>query len=570
MQLVELDAQGGARTITALAEPVRAARYVTGQRRAVIEVDTGGNELGQLYVVGLDGPPGSAPLGAHELDALTDDPRHAHHLAGVSPDGSTVAFLSTRRNGVDFDLWTIDLASRSLRCHYDGGGYCMPASGFSPDGRWISFLRPGNRPLDMNLLLVDTHTGEPRVIFEHADESAEVGSPVWDTPTSFYVASNVGRDFQAVVHHDLESGASRTVEGTGETCDAAPVFATPQMLSMVENVNGASRWTLRATGSAPVEISLPEPGVVHWDEMFTPKFTSSGSRAYFTFLSPRHPGDVWALDAARACRRLTDSALGMPADSFVAAESSVATSFDGEELALYCYRPAGVERPAVVVVIHGGPESQSRLVFNPVIQGLLAAGLAVVVPNVRGSTGYGKRFAALDDTVRRLDSVRDLESVHEWIAANGLDEDRVALYGGSYGGYMVLAGLAFQPSRWAAGVDIVGISNLVTFLENTSAYRRTLREHEYGSLEHDRDFLAAASPMTRVDDIVAPLFVVHGRNDPRVPVSEAEQLASRLVERGVRCELVIYEDEGHGLARLENRLDATPRIVDFLLEVLAE
>lgn len=223
-----------------------------------------------------------------------------------------------------------------------------------------------------------------------------------------------------------------------------------------------------------------------------------------------------------------------------------------------------------MVLIHGGPESQSVLSFNPVVQGLAAAGFAVVVPNVRGSTGYGKRYAALDDTTRRLDSVRDLAAVHDWLPTGGLDSRRATLWGGSYGGYMVLAGLAFQPELWAAGVDIVGISDLVTFLENTSDYRRRHREREYGSLEHDREFLAAASPLRSAEAITAPLFVIHGRNDPRVPVSEAEQLSASLRRRGVRCEMVIYEDEGHGLARLENRLDAYPRALEFLIEVMSK
>ena len=210
---------------------------------------------------------------------------------------------------------------------------------------------------------------------------------------------------------------------------------------------------------------------------------------------------------------------------------------------------------------------QAVLLFDPVLQGLVAEGYAVVVPNVRGSTGYGKRYASLDDTTRRLDSVRDLASVHAWIARSGLAADRATLWGGSYGGYMVLAGLAFQPELWAAAVDIVGISDLVTFLENTSDYRRAYHEHEYGSLEHDREFLAAASPLRHADAMRAPLFVIHGRNDPRVPVSEAEQLVAKLRERGTRCELLIYEDEGHGLVRLENMLDAYPHAVAFLDDV---
>jgi dipeptidyl aminopeptidase/acylaminoacyl peptidase len=190
------------------------------------------------------------------------------------------------------------------------------------------------------------------------------------------------------------------------------------------------------------------------------------------------------------------------------------------------------------------------------------------VPNVRGSTGYGKRYAALDDTTNRLDSVQDLRSIHGALRSLGFDPERAVLWGGSYGGYMVLAGLAFQPELWAAGVDIVGISNLVTFLENTSEYRRAHREREYGSLANDRQFLTEASPLTHVEDIRAPLFVIHGRNDPRVPLGETQQLAASLEERGVRCELRIYDDEGHGLARLANQLDAYPAAIEFLDEVL--
>jgi dipeptidyl aminopeptidase/acylaminoacyl peptidase len=208
------------------------------------------------------------------------------------------------------------------------------------------------------------------------------------------------------------------------------------------------------------------------------------------------------------------------------------------------------------------------LTFNPVIQGLVRAGYGVIVPNVRGSTGYGKRYASLDDTTRRLDAVRDLEAIHGSLDRLGFDARRAVLWGGSYGGYMVLAGLAFQPDLWAAGVDIVGISDLVTFLENTSDYRRAHREREYGSLAADREFLASASPLRRADAIRTPLFVIHGRNDPRVPVSEAEQLVANLKGRGVRCELSIYEDEGHGLARLANRVDAYPRALAFLDDVL--
>ena len=207
--------------------------------------------------------------------------------------------------------------------------------------------------------------------------------------------------------------------------------------------------------------------------------------------------------------------------------------------------------------------------FDVVVQALAAAGHAVLVPNVRGSTGYGKRWYSADDGHLRLDSVADLAALHGYLAKLGLDQGRAALWGGSYGGYMVLAGLAFQPELWAAGVDIVGIASFETFLENTSAYRRAYREREYGTLARDREFLRSVSPLTRINDIRAPLFIIHGANDPRVPLSEAEQIHAAMTGRGRECELLVYGDEGHGLAKRTNLVDALPQAMAFLARHLA-
>jgi dipeptidyl aminopeptidase/acylaminoacyl peptidase len=567
MQLYELGTSAALRPVTDLPEPVGAAAYVPGRRRAVVAVDRGGDERHQLYLVDLD----SGANGPGQLEALTDDPRYGHQLAGVSPDGATVAYLSNRRNGVDFDLWACDLATRSHRSLYTEGGWCQSSSGFSPDGRWVAISRPGPRPLDEDLVLVEVATGEARTVLAHPGEAAEVGPPVWWDKTTILVSSNVSRDRAAVIRYDLSTGEQSHL--AGGDWDTTPVTGLPGgPLVAVENRNGSSRLVLLdPTGVVEErEVPLAEPGVVLSYKVPAPRLSPDGTRLYYTLTSPRLAGDVWAYDLSTAkAHRLTISPTEVDPLELVAPEAVEVESFDGERVPVFVYRPTGAPRPLpVVVVVHGGPESQSVLAFDPVVQGLVAAGFAVVVPNVRGSTGYGKRYAALDDTTKRLDSVRDLAVLHDWLPSVGLDHDRAALYGGSYGGYMVLAGLAFQPERWAAGVDIVGISDLVTFLENTSAYRRAHREHEYGSLTKDRDFLISASPLRHADAIRAPLFVVHGRNDPRVPVGETEQMVARLRERKVPCELLIYEDEGHGLARLANRLDALPRAIEFLAEIL--
>jgi dipeptidyl aminopeptidase/acylaminoacyl peptidase len=457
---------------------------------------------------------------------------------------------------------------------YAPGAWCQPASGFSPDGRFVSVLRPGERPLDVDLVLVDVGKGEGRVVLEHRNEAAEVGAPAWISPDAFFVSSNVGHDFSAVVRYELSSAATTPMLDPSAQFDADVITsADGSTAAVIENRGGASAVRLYAVPVSEqrrVEVVLPEPGVVSSHAIAPPVLSADGSRLYYTLTTPRLAGDVFVFDAdAGTSRRLTASPSEFQPEHLARAEVIETGSFDAERIPMFMFRPdPGSEPPPVVVVVHGGPEAQAMLTFNPVIQGLVAGGYAVVVPNVRGSTGYGKRYAALDDTTKRLDSVRDLAAVHGSLADLGCDPARAVLWGGSYGGYMVLAGLAFQPDLWAAGVDIVGISDLVTFLENTSDYRRAHREREYGSLARDREFLAAASPLRHADEIRAPLFVIHGRNDPRVPVSEAEQLVANLRGRGVRCELAIYEDEGHGLARLANRLDAYPRAVAFLDEVL--
>ncbi len=192
-------------------------------------------------------------------------------------------------------------------------------------------------------------------------------------------------------------------------------------------------------------------------------------------------------------------------------------------------------------------------------------GYAVLAPNVRGSTGYGKTYSHLDDVEKRMDSVADLAHAAYWLQAQpGIDVDRLVVYGGSYGGFMVLAALTAYPDLWAAGVTIVGISSFATFLENTSEYRRAHREAEYGSLARDREFLERTAPINHVDQISAPLMVMHGANDPRVPLSEAQQLVRALKARGVPVEFLVFDDEGHGLVKLKNKLIAYLAIMRFL------
>ncbi len=261
MQLSEL-VSGDLAELTSLPEPVASAHYVPGTRRAVLAIDEGGNERHQLYLIDLDDAAASTVTGFDRLRALTSEPRYGHEFAGISPDGRTLAYVSDRASGVDFDLWLCDLERNEHRLLHAGGAWYMRASGFSRNGRFVSVLRPGPRPLDMDLVLLDVASGEARVPLAHPGEAALVGAPVWASDSVVYASSNVGRDFAAVVGHDLGSGETTTVPGTGEKFDAEVVSAGSAIV-VIENRDGAStmwRYDPR-TAARGDDIPLPEPGV---------------------------------------------------------------------------------------------------------------------------------------------------------------------------------------------------------------------------------------------------------------------------------------------------------------------
>ena len=550
-QLFTMPAAGGELVqLTDLAEPVDG--FFLPDDRVLLAVDEGGNERTQLHVF-REGP-------------LVVDPRVIHGSPHVSRDGSLLAYATNRRNGIDFDVVVRGLASGEERS-FELGGWCAPGA-FSPDGRWVVAAQLGELSGDSNLFLLGTETGEVVHATPHEGQ-AEYLRPVWLADSSgLLAATNEGRDTLAIGRYDLASARWEVV--LDSRCDLSCAGDEDGMHLLVEaNEDGYSRLELRdpATLAAREELPLPGRGVA---EHFV--FSPNGSRLAFSFSTPTEPHQVYLYepDSGEPPRKLTG--LGAVEGGMGPSLHRV-VSFDDEEIPLFLFEPEGEGPFPVVVTVHGGPEGQWRpwysAGFGPLTQFPVSRGYAVAAPNVRGSTGYGKRFEHLDDVELRLDSVQDLAAVHSWLGSRPeIDGSRVAVYGRSYGGYMVLAALAFQPELWAAGIDFVGISNLRTFLENTADWRRAAREREYGSLS-DPELLERLSPSSRVDAIRAPLFVEHGRNDPRVPVGESEQIHRVLRERGVRCELVIYEDEGHTIEKLGNRIDAFERVAAFLDEVLA-
>jgi dipeptidyl aminopeptidase/acylaminoacyl peptidase len=551
-QVWEVGAEGSSwpEQLTFYEERVTDAAYSPAGNRLLFGMDAGGNERSQLFLL-EDG----------EVTDLTRAPEAIHYSGGFSPDGRRIAYTATRRNGTDFDVFVQDLPYGEPQMVWEVSGYHMVVD-WAADGRALIVSRHHSN-VNNDLYRLDLSTGEATLLTPHEGDARFFGANVTPDGGSVYLATDRDGEFLRLARLDLATLSlvyltpdDRDVEGVELSTDGRYLVAS-------RNVDGYSDVLLfNGKGRRMPDPRIPE-GIVGGFE-----FSPDSGRLAFTLTAPERNPDVWVLDLPDGdARRLTrSSTAGIPPRTFRKPEVVRYPSFDGRRIPALFHEP-GIENAPVIVNVHGGPESQSRPAFAPVTQYLLHRGYAVFFPNVRGSTGYGKSYTHLDDVELRMDSVKDLAHAAYWLRERG--HERIAVMGGSYGGFMVLAALTEYPELWTAGVDIVGIANLVTFLENTGSYRRSLRESEYGSLEKDREFLASISPIHKAENIEASLMVVHGKNDPRVPVGEAEQIVERVKKNGGTVEYLLYEDEGHGLAKLKNRLDAYPRIADFLEEHLA-
>jgi dipeptidyl aminopeptidase/acylaminoacyl peptidase len=563
-QVWEVRADGGPPSwpeqLTFRDERVSSAHYSpTGEPDLLVYgSDVGGNEKTQLFLLSGSGE-------ARAERDLTGSPDAIHYFGAFSPanSGSRIAYTATRRNGTDFDVFVQDLPDGEPEVIWEVSGY-HTVSDWSPDGSFLVVSRHHSN-LNNDLYRVDLATGEAALLTPHEGDARFSGARVAPDGASLYLTTDRDGDFARLARLDLGTLEISYLTPDDRDVEGLELSRDGRWLAAARNVEGYSDFML-FSGRTGRRVPGPEmpPGLLGGFE-----FSPDGRRLAFALSGPERNPDVWVAGLPDGePRRLTrSSTAGIPRSTFKKPRVVRYPSFDGLEIPALLYEPEDAAGAPVVVNVHGGPESQSRPMFAPVTQYLLGRGYAVLSPNVRGSTGYGKAYTHLDDVYLRMDSVKDLVHAAHWLRGRG--HERIAVMGGSYGGFMVLAALTEYPGMWSAGVDIVGIANLVTFLENTGSYRRALREPEYGSLEKDRPFLESISPIHKAEAITAPLMVIHGKNDPRVPVGEAEQIVERVRNNGGTVEYLLYEDEGHGLSKLENRLDAYPKIAAFLDKHLA-
>jgi dipeptidyl aminopeptidase/acylaminoacyl peptidase len=569
---VDLGAPGPAwpDQLTFTGDRVLGVAYAPTADVLIAGADYGGNERTQLYLLSPDGatfaPLTEQPEVINQFGGWQEDGTRS---SGWSPDGTRITYASNERNQRFFDVYERPIRDGEPRLllRHDSTNY---SAGYSPDGGGVLVQRLHSNVRNQ-LLLVETQTGDVRTLTPDTEEQPALHvAAQWSADqTGLYLLSNRGRQFLTPAWLDLASGQMTYLRDESWDAEGLALSRDGRNLALVTNENGYSRlelfdvgegWEHRHTMAAP---GLPS-GVILGLE-----WSPDGTKLAFTLDRADDAPDVWIWEAQHETLwRATLSARGgIPQASFITPSLVHYPTFDGRQIPALLFLPRGVEGRGlpVVVYVHGGPESQYRPNFNPVVQYLVNQGYAVLAPNVRGSTGYGYAYQRLDDVRLRMDSVNDLHHAALWLRESGLaDPRRIAVMGGSYGGFMVLSAITTYPDLWAAAVDVVGIANFVTFLENTGPWRRRLREVEYGSLEHDREFLLEISPITHVDRIITPLFVVHGANDPRVPVGEAEQIVAALRARNIPVEYLRFEDEGHGLQKRANRLVEYPRIARFL------
>jgi dipeptidyl aminopeptidase/acylaminoacyl peptidase len=573
VQLHRVVAPGGARTqLTFFPDRVAAAAYPRGPARGrpflVFSKDTGGNERFQIYRFDVDGG---------KVTLLTDG-RSRNNLGVFSRTGEHLAYTSTRRNGADTDLYLVDPAdpkSDRRLAEVKGGGW--EVLDWSADGGRLLVLEE----ISINesyLWSFDAATGQRTALTPRPPGGEKVAyrdARFAPDGKSLYVTTDREGEFFRLARVDLASGRHTTLsDRIPWDIERMDLTLDGRQLAAVANENGVGRLHLfdARTGQERRAPALPPGRVVGvgWH--------ANGHDLAVTMVSARMQADVFVADTRTGrVERWTESELG-GVDPGDLAEPEIVTwpTFDGRKLSgLYVRPPARFSGPRPVVVqVHGGPEDQARPAFLGRNNYLVAQlGVALLFPNVRGSTGYGKTFTKLDNGLLREDAVKDIGALLDWIKTRPeLDAERVMVSGGSYGGFMSLAVSARYPDRIRCSVDVVGISNFVTFLERTEAYRRDLRRVEYGD-ERDvatRAFLEKIAPLNNADKIRKPMLVAQGKNDPRVPLHEAEQIVATLRKQGTPVWYLLARDEGHGFVKKQNADHLFYVLVAFMKKYLLE
>jgi dipeptidyl aminopeptidase/acylaminoacyl peptidase len=521
--------------------------------------DENGNERYQLFRL---------EERTRRIEPVSHEPGAMHHFGGWSRDGRQIAFSANRLDPRFFDVYVRDLAMGAEESIWADQALLYPLA-WAPNANALLVLKL-NTYLDSDLYLFDLGTRKTTHLTAHRGEAYFV-SPCFSPNGRFlYAATNLDRQFAGVFRLDLGTEEwTPVIEEAGDVEELA-ISGNGRYLAYIVNRGGCSELRVFSLREGSY-VTLPRlPTGAYVDLTWAP----DGVRLALVVDGARHPMDIWVADMnTRKVECMNQSCMaGISRETLVEPLAVRYPSFDGLEIPAWLYAPPGVsvgDRLPAIVEVHGGPELQARPRFDSSIQCLTSLGYLVLAPNVRGSSGYGRTYLHLDDRRKRWDAVADLKSGWEWLVATGwADPNRVAIWGSSYGGFMVMAAVTTYPALWAAGVNIVGFANLETHLKSTHPHRRHLREVEYGLLDEDVEWMRRVSPIHHLERITAAMMVIHGANDPLVSAGESEQIVGRLRELGREVNYQHFADEGHGLVKTHNQIRGYGSAIQFLNRVL--
>ena len=518
-----------------------------------IDIAPGGGLNSQIYLMPADGG---------EMLMITAGGEVNNWLIGWSDDGRYLSYSSSAESENGMDCWSHDTQTGKNRLivKNQGIGECE----LSPDNQYALAWRMVSRG-NTDLYLVDVESAAEQHLTPHVGVAISQGGLFLDDNTLVF-ATNVDREMLALAKVDIADGAAGPLEILVGRDDA-------EMAGMDKLADGRLLLNWNAAGRS--ELAFFDPGTGEMtpgpslpaELAGAPEASADGTQVLFTVSGSTTPNDVWRLDPANGVFTQISQTPheGVDLASLVQPELKTYTAHDGLELSGWLYWPHGQAEPGPMVLsFHGGPEGQERPRFRATYQALLSRGIAVFAPNVRGSSGFGKTFVNLDNGALRFNGIKDIEATVKFVTeADLVEPERIGIMGGSYGGYMVMAGITEYPEMFAAGANLFGIVNFETFFANTEPWMAAISTVEYGDPATEPELLQQLSPIHRIERIITPTIVLHGANDTNVPVVEAEQVVENLDARGVPVKYVLFPDEGHGWGKVENRVTSDVEIVKW-------
>jgi dipeptidyl aminopeptidase/acylaminoacyl peptidase len=548
--------------VTALDDPIGSVSWSPEGAWLAFSLAPGGGMNQQIYLVRPNGT---------GLRRLTDGGQENNWLGSWTHDGRALSVASNRRSAEAMDAYLFDIPRGELRRVAENRGIGA-LTDVSRDGRYGILYRMLNRS-DDDLFLLDLSTGKETRLTPHEGPGSFGGGLFSPDGRIVYLSSNQGRELAAFARVVLgEDGQPGPIEVLAAREDAElqgfRISEDGTTTALVWNEAGRSELSFLDLASGELVPGPALPAAIVSDLTFS----RDGRLLAMAATGSAAPMDIWVLD--RASGRLTQVThsphAGVDLGSMVRPELVRFSAHDGLELSGWLYRPGEASTPGpAVLCFHGGPEGQERPFFQSTYQALLAQGIAVLAPNVRGSSGFGKTFVNLDNGTLRVDAVRDIQACVDYVVRVGVaDPQRIGIMGGSYGGYMTMAGLTEFPQLFAAGANLFGIVNFESFFAHTEPWMAAISKVEYGDPETQAEMLRALSPIHKIDRVRAPTLVLHGANDTNVPVVEAEQVVDSLKRRGVRVAYVLFPDEGHGFRKTPNRIRSTVAIVRWFADHL--